>query len=79
MTNKEIAASLFLSPKTVEFHLSHAFHKLGVHSRTQLARTLLLSAGSSAAPDDGAGPSESGAPARTNPFEGFGGPEPPPR
>jgi DNA-binding CsgD family transcriptional regulator len=39
-TNREIAQSLFLSPKTVEMHLSHAYRKLGIHSRAQLAGTL---------------------------------------
>jgi DNA-binding CsgD family transcriptional regulator len=37
-TNREAAARLFLSPKTIEFHLSHIFRKLGVRSRTELAR-----------------------------------------
>jgi DNA-binding CsgD family transcriptional regulator len=37
-TNREVAASLFLSPKTVEHHLSSIYRKLGVRSRTQLAR-----------------------------------------
>jgi DNA-binding CsgD family transcriptional regulator len=39
-TNKEAAARLFLSPKTVEFHLGHVYRKLGVRSRTELARHL---------------------------------------
>ena len=37
-TNKEAAASLFVSPKTVEFHLSHVYGKLGIRSRTELVR-----------------------------------------
>ena len=37
-TNKEVAAALFLSPKTVEFHLGRIFRKLGVSSRAELAR-----------------------------------------
>lgn len=39
-TNKEAAAELFLSPKTIEFHLRNAYSKLGVRSRTELANTL---------------------------------------
>ncbi|WP_078492274.1 LuxR C-terminal-related transcriptional regulator [Streptomyces yerevanensis] len=38
-TNKETAAALFLSPKTVEFHLGNVYRKLGVRSRSELART----------------------------------------
>jgi DNA-binding CsgD family transcriptional regulator len=37
-TNKETAAALFLSPKTVEFHLGNVYRKLGVRSRTALVR-----------------------------------------
>jgi DNA-binding CsgD family transcriptional regulator len=36
-SNREAAASLFLSPKTIEFHLGHIYRKLGVRTRTQLA------------------------------------------
>ncbi|MGX5656289.1 helix-turn-helix transcriptional regulator, partial [Geodermatophilus nigrescens] len=37
-SNREIAAELFLSPKTVEHHLSGVYRKRGLRSRVQLAR-----------------------------------------
>jgi DNA-binding CsgD family transcriptional regulator len=36
LTNREIGARLFLSPKTVELHLGRVYRKLGVRSRTEL-------------------------------------------
>jgi DNA-binding NarL/FixJ family response regulator len=39
-SNKEIAAAVFLTPKTVETKLSRIYAKLGVHSRTELAHRL---------------------------------------
>jgi DNA-binding CsgD family transcriptional regulator len=38
-TNREVAAALFLGERTVASHLSHVYAKLGVRSRTELART----------------------------------------
>ncbi len=35
-TNREAAAVLFISPKTVEFHLGNVYRKLGIRSRSEL-------------------------------------------
>ncbi|HUK72580.1 MAG TPA: LuxR C-terminal-related transcriptional regulator [Streptosporangiaceae bacterium] len=40
LTNKEAADELYLSVKTIEFHLSHIFMKLDIRSRRELARLL---------------------------------------
>ena len=37
-TNKEVAVDLFVNEKTVEFHLGNVYRKLGVRSRSELAR-----------------------------------------
>ena len=42
MTNREVAASLFVTPKTVESALTRVYRKLGVRSRTELARHLAV-------------------------------------
>jgi DNA-binding CsgD family transcriptional regulator len=39
-TNAEVGRAVFLSTRTVEFHLSRAYRKLGVSSRTELTRRL---------------------------------------
>jgi DNA-binding CsgD family transcriptional regulator len=39
-TTREAAAALFLSPKTIEYHLRHVYRKLGVHTRDDLAAAL---------------------------------------
>jgi DNA-binding NarL/FixJ family response regulator len=36
MTNRDVAAALFISPKTVEVNLSRIYRKLGIHSRAEL-------------------------------------------
>ncbi|MFD7135333.1 ATP-binding protein [Streptomyces sp. NPDC059894] len=52
-TNKAVAEALFLSPHTVSSHLRHAFVKLGINSRVELAR--VLAEHEDAHPPEGAG------------------------
>jgi DNA-binding CsgD family transcriptional regulator len=39
-TNRDVAATLFVTPKTVEFHLTRVYRKLEIHSRTELVRRM---------------------------------------
>jgi DNA-binding CsgD family transcriptional regulator len=40
MTNRDVAATLFISPKTVEHNLARAYRKLGIHSRAELGQQI---------------------------------------
>ena len=59
-TNREIGAQLFLSPRTVEWHLSKVFSKLGIASRMELSSALSdvrqLSSATETDPDPGVKP-----------------------
>src|SRR5215217_998527 len=50
LTNRDVAARLFLSPKTIETHLAHVFQKTGVRTRAELAHRFRDSPDSIAAP-----------------------------
>ena len=41
LSNRQVAAQMFISHNTVEYHLQKVFRKIGVSSRTQLARAIL--------------------------------------
>ena len=40
-STRQAAAALFISPKTVEFHLGRAYRKLAVTNRAQLTRAMI--------------------------------------
>lgn len=42
MTNEEAAKSLFISPRTVQFHLANIYAKLGVKNRVQAIREAII-------------------------------------
>ena len=60
-TTRQAAAALYLSPKTVEYHLRHVYLKLGVNSREALAQALRAG---------GAGPESNDAPTPALPARG---------
>ena len=59
-TNSEIGAQLFLSPRTVEWHLTKMFGKLGISSRKELRSALSDVAQPSSASSSDSGPGDQG-------------------
>ena len=50
MSNRAAAAQLYLSPKTVEYHLARVFTKMGLRSLDELAERLRIRSGTGDAP-----------------------------
>jgi DNA-binding NarL/FixJ family response regulator len=48
-SNRDVAGAMFVSRKTVEYHLSHIYRKLDIHSRAELTRLFAADAATSAA------------------------------
>ena len=62
MSNREVAEALFLSTRTVEYHLGNVYRKLGVHGRGALGRAI----DSASAPSPASAPASSASPAAWN-------------
>jgi LuxR family maltose regulon positive regulatory protein len=42
-SNNEVAAALYITPKTVEYHLTRVYRKLGLRSRAEVVRHFMAS------------------------------------
>jgi DNA-binding CsgD family transcriptional regulator len=62
MSNWQVAAQLFLSPRTVEYHLRKVYPKLNISSRSELIRRYAAATGTPTGSSTDSGP----APARTS-------------
>jgi DNA-binding CsgD family transcriptional regulator len=55
-SNKEIGAAIYLSPKTVAYHLANVYRKLDIHSRAELARLVARDAAANDSHAESRGP-----------------------